>query len=221
MTRSADALLNARTTPLSSPPGMGSTDSSVLCPGEAGVASPPAGRAKAAEPWPPWSSPSMAMVCDLTRTRTAHSGSHAACGSAGRGGCTKLLSPPYAIMRSIAPSLPRVIRGEGEKAREEKVGDFRKAMKWLISEAERSTSRQRYKGLGEMNPAQLWETTMDPTVRRLLRVQIDDAIRAHRVFTMLMGMRWSRGGTSSSPPRCGRRTSTSDARCRETHMLRK
>ncbi|KQX91310.1 DNA topoisomerase (ATP-hydrolyzing) subunit B [Variovorax sp. Root473] len=80
-----------------------------------------------------------------------------------------------------------VKRGEGERAKEEKVDDFRQAMKWLIGEAERATSRQRYKGLGEMNPEQLWETTMDPAVRRLLRVQIDDAIEADRVFTMLMG----------------------------------
>ncbi|MFM7026615.1 MAG: DNA topoisomerase (ATP-hydrolyzing) subunit B [Limnohabitans sp.] len=81
----------------------------------------------------------------------------------------------------------KVTRGEGEKQKEEKVADFRQAMQWLIGEAERTTARQRYKGLGEMNPEQLWETTMDPNVRRLLRVQIDDAIEADRVFTMLMG----------------------------------
>ncbi|WP_291940718.1 DNA gyrase subunit B, partial [Limnohabitans sp.] len=89
--------------------------------------------------------------------------------------------------RGLLSEGAKVIRGEGERQKEEKVSDFRQAMHWLISEAERTTSRQRYKGLGEMNPAQLWETTMDPTVRRLLRVQIDDAIEADRVFTMLMG----------------------------------
>ncbi len=80
-----------------------------------------------------------------------------------------------------------VKRGEGEKQKESKVGDFRQAMAWLITQAENAVGRQRYKGLGEMNPQQLWETTMDPTVRRLLKVQIDDAIEADRVFTMLMG----------------------------------
>ncbi len=89
--------------------------------------------------------------------------------------------------RGLLAEGAKAMRGEGEKQKEEKVSDFRQAMKWLISEAERTTARQRYKGLGEMNPEQLWETTMDPNVRRLLRVQIDDAIEADRVFTMLMG----------------------------------
>ncbi len=89
--------------------------------------------------------------------------------------------------RGLLGAGAKALRGEGERQKEEKVADFRQAMAWLISEAERTTARQRYKGLGEMNPAQLWETTMDPTVRRLLRVQVDDAIEADRVFTMLMG----------------------------------
>jgi DNA gyrase subunit B len=80
-----------------------------------------------------------------------------------------------------------VKRGEGEKQKEHKVADFRAAMAWLMLQAEGAVGRQRYKGLGEMNPEQLWETTMDPNVRRLLRVQIEDAIEADRVFTMLMG----------------------------------
>ena len=78
-------------------------------------------------------------------------------------------------------------RGEGERQKASEVEDFREAMVWLIEQAESATSRQRYKGLGEMNPAQLWETTMDPTARSLLQVRIEDTIEADKVFTMLMG----------------------------------
>ncbi|TSE26684.1 DNA gyrase subunit B [Tepidimonas sediminis] len=81
----------------------------------------------------------------------------------------------------------KVQRGEGERQREAAVDDFAGAMRWLLAEAERTTTRQRYKGLGEMNPEQLWETTMNPAVRRLLQVRIEDAIEADHVFTMLMG----------------------------------
>ncbi len=100
----------------------------------------------------------------------------------------------YAALREAGTSFKDLLgpealvrRGEGERMKESKVNDFRAAMAWLMAQAENAVGRQRYKGLGEMNPEQLWETTMDPTVRRLLRVQIEDAIEADRVFTMLMG----------------------------------
>ena len=67
------------------------------------------------------------------------------------------------------------------------VKDFRDAIEWILSEAQRGVSTQRYKGLGEMNPEQLWETTMDPTTRRLLKTQIEDAITAEEIFATLMG----------------------------------
>ena len=76
-----------------------------------------------------------------------------------------------------------VKRGEKQLA----VKSFKEALDWLLGEARGSVAIQRYKGLGEMNPGQLWETTMDPTVRRLLKVQIDDAVSSEEIFSTLMG----------------------------------
>ena len=93
------------------------------------------------------------------------------------------ISRMSAMLNNLLGEGSTIKRGEKEQG----ISTFKQALDWLLEEAKHGLNIQRYKGLGEMNPSQLWETTMDPTVRRLLKVQIDDAIAADEIFTTLMG----------------------------------
>jgi DNA gyrase subunit B len=96
----------------------------------------------------------------------------------------------YAVVAEVAKTLhelvqpgARVTRGNRSSA----TANFHQAQAWLMDEAKRGRTIQRFKGLGEMNPEQLWETTVNPDTRRLLQVRIEDAVAADQIFSTLMG----------------------------------
>ena len=96
----------------------------------------------------------------------------------------------YKVIAKLAERMHGLL-GEGSLVkrgeREQEVSNFAEVMDWLMKEAKRGQTIQRYKGLGEMNPEQLWETTMNKDARRMLQVRIEDAMQADKVFTTLMG----------------------------------
>ena len=103
---------------------------------------------------------------------------------------TFFASGEYQAMVKLGQQLEGLI-GEGAQIRRGErtleISSFKQALNWLMDEAKRGQQIQRYKGLGEMNPEQLWETTLNPETRRLLQVQIEDAVASDQIFTTLMG----------------------------------
>ena len=99
-------------------------------------------------------------------------------------------SPEYDRLSAIGTELKDILR-EGayvERGKERRdVQTFAEAIEWLMLQAKQGQTIQRYKGLGEMNPEQLWDTTVNPETRRLMQVRIEDAVAADEIFTTLMG----------------------------------
>ncbi len=99
-------------------------------------------------------------------------------------------SAEYMAIAELGKTLAGMI-GEGayvtSGTQRKEVGSFKEAINWLFDQARKGQSMQRYKGLGEMNPEQLWDTTINPETRRLLQVRIEEAIAADDIFNTLMG----------------------------------
>ena len=92
-------------------------------------------------------------------------------------------------VRSIgpAPYFAKVGKGEGDDAKEVTLEDANALTEYLEARGRKGWNLQRYKGLGEMNPEQLWETTLDPNARVMMQVRLDDAVQTDRIFSILMG----------------------------------
>jgi len=100
------------------------------------------------------------------------------------------LGPEYRLIGRLADTLHGLIQPGAKVMRgnaEQEIGSFGEVYEWLMAESRKGRSIQRFKGLGEMNPEQLWDTTVNPETRRLLQVTIEDAVAADQIFTTLMG----------------------------------